>query len=117
MRRGGAAWVAIALVACLAARAAAANDLLELYHLAQNHDAPLQAALAQRDAAIEAKPQALALLLPQVGATASAQRERIGDQLPTATTAAGTTVANCQIGTGAVNYVCFGDAHAYGLTL
>jgi len=60
---------------------AAANDLLQLFHLAQNHDATLQAALAQRDAAIEAKSQALALLLPQVSASASAERLRIGEQL------------------------------------
>ncbi len=46
------------------APAAVANDLLRLYHLAQDHDAILQAARAQRDSAIEAKPQALALLLP-----------------------------------------------------
>ena len=96
---------------------AAANDLLQLYHLAQNHDATLQAALAQRDAAIEAKPQALALLLPQVSANASADRLRIGEQLIAPQTVAGTTITGCQIAAGAQNEVCYGDGHGYGLSL
>jgi outer membrane protein TolC len=86
MRRGWGAWVLAVVVGAFAARGAAANDLLQLYQLAQNHDATLQATLAQSDAAIEAKPQALALLLPQVSANASAERLRIGEQLPTAET-------------------------------
>jgi outer membrane protein len=109
--------VLVGVVGSFAARGAAANDLLQLYHLAQSHDATLQAALAQRDAAIEAKPQALALLLPQVSANASAERLRIGEQLLAPQTAAGTTVTGCQVAAGAANEVCFGDAHGYGLSL
>ena len=116
-RSGGwGAWLLAAVVAC-AAPVAAANDLLQLYHLAQKHDATLQAALAQRDAAIEAKPQALALLLPQVSANASAERERLGEQLIAPQTVASTTITGCQIAAGAATQVCFGDGHGYGLNL
>jgi outer membrane protein len=117
MGRGWGAWLLAAIVGPLAPPVAGANDLLQLYHLAQTHDATLQAALAQRDAAIEARPQALALLLPQVSATASAERLRIGEQLLSPQTVAGTTITGCQIAAGAANEVCFGDAHGYGLNL
>jgi outer membrane protein len=100
-----------------AAPMASANDLLDLYRLAKNHDATLQAALAQRDAAIEAKPQALAALLPQVSANASAERERLGEQLIAPQTVASTTITGCQIAAGAATQVCFGDGHGYGLNL
>jgi len=51
-----------------------------------------------RDAAIEARPQALAPLLPQFSANASAGREREGSQETAATTAATTTqAANCTL--------------------
>jgi outer membrane protein len=117
MRRGRGTWVlAAVLVGSFTARGAGANDLLQLYHLAQNHDATLQAALAQRDSAIEAKPQALALLLPQVSANASAERLRTGEEFA-GPTVAGTTITGCQIAAGAANEVCFGDAHGYGLSL
>jgi outer membrane protein len=101
----------------VAAPAAVANDLLRLYHLAQDHDAILQAARAQRDSAIEAKPQALALLLPQVSASAAAQRLRIGEQLLAPQSTAGSTLTGCPVAAGAANVVCFGDAHGYGLSL
>src|SRR3984885_7222513 len=118
MRRARGTWVLVAvLLGSFAARGAAANDLLQLYHLAQNHDATLQAALAQRDAALEAKPQALALLLPQVSANASAERERLGEQLIAPQTIASTTITGCQIAAGAATQVCFGDGHGYGLNL
>jgi outer membrane protein len=113
-------WGALGLAALLgvcAGSMASANDLLQLYQLAQNHDSILQAALAQRDAAIESKPQALALLLPQVSANASDERLRIGEQLLAPQTVAGTTITGCQIAAGAANEVCFGDGHGYGLTL
>lgn len=112
-------WVALLLMAVSGATAvpvASANDLLDLYHLAEKHDATLQAAVAQRDAAIEAKPQALALLLPQVSVNADAERLRIGQQLAEQTVA-GTTITGCQIAAGAANEVCFGDSHGYGLSL
>jgi outer membrane protein len=116
-RAGWGPWVLAVVLGPCALPVAGANDLLQLYHLAQNHDATLQAALAQRDAAIEAKPQALALLLPQVSANASAERERLGEQLIAPQTVASTTITGCQIAAGATTQVCFGDGHGYGLNL
>ncbi len=58
-----------ALLLCAAASlpgAASANELLRAYDLAQQNDMQFQAATAQRDAAIEAKPQARAAFLPQI---------------------------------------------------
>src|SRR5580700_3631303 len=55
-----------------------ANDLKQLYELALMRDTVLQIALFQRDASVEVHPQALASLLPQVSASASATRERAG---------------------------------------
>jgi outer membrane protein len=118
MRRRGWWESALAAVAlCLCLPVASANDLLQLYHLAEKHDATLQAALAQRDAAIESRPQALAALLPQVSASASAERERLGEQLIAPQTVASTTITGCQIAAGAATQVCFGDGHGYGLSL
>ncbi len=116
-RRGWGFSGLMVLIGLCLVRMASANDLLQLYHLAQNHDASLQAALAQRDAAIESKPQALALLLPHVSANASAERLRIGEQLLAPQLVAGTTITGCQIAAGAATEVCFGDIHGYGLSL
>ncbi|PTU32793.1 TolC family outer membrane protein [Stenotrophobium rhamnosiphilum] len=58
-----------ALLLCAAVSlpgAASANELLRVYELAQQNDMQFQAAAAQRDAAIEAKPQARAAFLPQI---------------------------------------------------
>lgn len=57
------------LLLCAAAAmpaAASANELLHAYELAQQNDMQFQAAAAQRDANIEAKPQARAAFLPQI---------------------------------------------------
>jgi len=106
----GAAFVAGANFAC-------ANDLLDLYRLALSRDAVLQAATYQRDAAIEARPQALAQWLPQVNASASAGRERQGVQETAATSAVTTTqAANCTLSDQQTQY-CYTNTHAYGLTL
>ena len=97
---------------------ACANDLLSLYRLALSRDAVLQAATYQRDAAIEARPQALAQLLPQFSANASAGRERQGSPETAATTAATTTqAANCTLSSDQPTQYCYTDTHAYGLTL
>ncbi|MGH8115665.1 MAG: hypothetical protein ACREPS_11530, partial [Rhodanobacteraceae bacterium] len=73
--------VAVAVaVGALTARPAAANDLLRLYQLAQTQDTVLQSARFARDAAIEARPQALAQWLPQLQGTVAAERERLGEQ-------------------------------------
>src|SRR4051812_27930417 len=97
------------------AKLARANDLLDLYRLALSRDAVLQAATYQRDAAIEARPQALAQLLPQVSANASAGRERQGVQAAGATVTT-TQAANCTLSDQQTQY-CYTNTHAYGLTL
>ena len=48
---------------------AQANELMDYYQLAFRNDAELRAARFQRDAALEAKPAARALLLPQLSAS------------------------------------------------
>ena len=53
-----------------------AGDLMNLYTLAQQQDQTLQAAMHQRDASVEAHPQALAALLPQISGTAEIDRNR-----------------------------------------
>jgi outer membrane protein len=116
-RGGWAPWILAVVWGPCTLPVAGANDLLQLYHRAQDHDAILQAALAQRDASIEAKPQALAALLPQVSASASAERERLDEQLIAPQTVASTTITGCQIAAGAATQVCFGDGHGYGLNL
>jgi outer membrane protein len=111
MRRYSVALIAIAL----AAQAASANDLKQLYELALSRDAALQAAGFQRDAAVEARPQALAQWLPQISASASAARERAGfdgSQL-----AAGSEAADCALTAAAGTQHCNGTAHSFGLNL
>jgi outer membrane protein len=56
---------------------ARANDMLEAYRQAQAQDTTLQAAMYQRGAAIEARPQALAAFLPQLDANANLARDKI----------------------------------------
>jgi len=55
---------------------AGANGLLDAYHQAQEQDQTFQAAEHQRDASIEAKPQAWSVLLPQVTGQGSIERDR-----------------------------------------
>jgi outer membrane protein len=90
------------------------NDLLELYRLALARDAVLQAATYQRDAAIEGRPQALAQLLPQLTASASAGREREGQQTTVVPT---NQAANCVLADDRQMENCYSNTHAYGLTL
>jgi outer membrane protein len=93
---------------------AGANDLLSLYQLALTRDATLAAATYQRDAAIEVRPQALAQLLPQLGAQAGASRERAGFETGALLSS---VAANCVLsGNGQMEH-CYGDVHNYGLTL
>jgi outer membrane protein len=56
---------------------AGANGLLDAYHLAQEQDQTFQAALHQRDASIEARPQAWSALLPQLTGQGSWDRNRL----------------------------------------
>lgn len=54
--------------------AATANDLLDSYHEALDQDRTLLAAQYARDAAVEAKPQAVSAFLPRLTATGSHER-------------------------------------------
>src|ERR1700730_13424475 len=91
-----------------------ANDLDQLYELALTRDTVLQVAHFQRDANVEARPQALASLLPQVSASASATRERAGYD---ASQIAGGSNAGCALGADAGTQHCYGTARALGLNL
>ncbi|MDG4548920.1 MAG: TolC family outer membrane protein [Candidatus Contendobacter sp.] len=62
------------IVAVLCGRPAGAEDLLQVYHQALDSDPVLKAAAASREASQEAKPQARALLLPNIGVTADQGR-------------------------------------------
>jgi outer membrane protein len=97
----------------LAAKLAAANDLEALYGLALTRDASLRAAGFQRDAAIEARPQALAQWLPQVSAGASATRERAGFDLGPST---GSRAADCALNVAGMQH-CYGTVHSLGISL
>ncbi len=59
------------MVAALFGQPAGAEDLLQVYRQSLESDPALKAAAASRQASQEAKPQARALLLPNVGVTAS----------------------------------------------
>src|SRR5277367_4265433 len=105
-------WAVIVLA--LAARYAAANDLKQFYELALTRDTTLQAAHFQRDALVEARPQAIAQWLPQIAANASAARERAGfDSGP----AQGNTAADCAISSTATSQRCYGTVHSLGLNM
>ncbi|QXP90646.1 TolC family outer membrane protein [Methylococcus capsulatus] len=66
-----------ALLLSLLAPAASAVDLLGVFDLALQYDPRLHAAQAQRDAALENKPQAVARLLPTVSATTGLTRQMV----------------------------------------
>ena len=91
-----------------------ANDLKQLYELALMRDTVLQIAHFQRDVSVEVHPQALASLLPQVSASASAARERAG--YDSYSPAAGASTA-CAQGTDGGAQHCYGTARALGLNV
>jgi outer membrane protein len=101
----------------LAADAAGANDLRQLYALALLRDASLQAAVFQRDAAIESRPQALAQWLPQISASTSAARERfsfdVSQQLP----GNPLSIVGCALSSTGTTQQCSGTQRAFGLNL
>jgi outer membrane protein len=67
----------LTLVACfLSFHSVAAADLVAVYQRALQNDPQLREAEANRLAALESKPQALAALLPQISGTALASKER-----------------------------------------
>ncbi len=103
------------MLAMLLAGGADANDLKQLYELALTRDATLQAASFQRDAAIEARPQALAQWLPQLSANASVTRERLAyDNSPSILNS---QAADCALAGNADAQRCYGTARDLGLTL
>jgi outer membrane protein len=91
-----------------------ANDLKQLYELALMRDTVLQIAHFQRDASVEVQPQALASLLPQVSANASATRERAGYDASQISSASG---ASCALSADAGAQHCYGTARVLGLNL
>jgi outer membrane protein len=96
------------------ANLAAANDLKQFYELALTRDTTLQSAQFQRDALIEARPQAIAQWLPQIGANAAAVRERAEfDSGP----ALGNQAADCAISSTATTQRCYGTAHSLGVSM
>jgi outer membrane protein len=95
---------------------ARANDLQRLYELAVAHDATLQAADFGRAADIEARPQALSQLLPQLSASASANRERAGFENQ-AIPVAGTLNASCALASTSGLQHCYGNAQQLELSL
>jgi len=99
----------------LLAKPAAANDLSQLYELALTRDATLQAASFQRDASIEARPQALAQLLPQLSASASAARDR--ETYESAQLAGSIDTVNCVPYADASMQRCFGNTRGVALNL
>src|ERR1700761_1568157 len=66
----------LALILCLFASSAPAADLLAVYQRALQNDPQLREAEATRLAALEAKPQALSALLPQLSGNGTISRER-----------------------------------------
>jgi outer membrane protein len=106
--------IILMVLATSAAMPAEGNDLLRLYQQALAHDATLQAATSQRDAAIEVKPQAIAGLLPQVAAQAGADRERAGFETGALLSS---VAANCVLSASGQTEHCYGNVHSYGLTL
>jgi outer membrane protein len=106
--------VLILLTVLSGSRPVRANDLEDLYRLARSRDAALAIATFQRDATKEAKPQAIAQLLPQISAGASAERERLG--YDNATLGPG-PVANCAPSIDARGERCYATARGLSITL
>jgi outer membrane protein len=99
----------------LLAKSAAANDLSQLYELALTRDATLQAASFQRDASIETRPQALAQLLPQLSASASAARDR--ETYQSSQLAGSIDTVNCVPYADASMQRCFGNTRGVAVNL
>ena len=73
--------ICLALVLAVTARAAA-DDLVSVFTLALDADPQYQAAIASHEAALEAVPQSLALLLPNINLRADVSRNRFHDRKP-----------------------------------
>ncbi len=68
--------LALCLIALTLASHASAENLLDIYHLAQQNDAQLKGAEAARLAVLESKPQSRALLFPTFSASANTTANR-----------------------------------------
>jgi len=101
---------------CMSVTAAPAADLLAVYQRALQNDPQLREAEANRLAALEAKPQALSALLPQLSGTGTVSREKdtgSNDTTQPVTTAPGTTVLETFPFNGRVDTT----THRYGVDL
>jgi outer membrane protein len=74
--------ILVSFVWVLLPAAAAADDLLSIYRLAQQSDPRLKAAEAAHAAALEAVPQAIAVLLPDISLGADISRDRFHNRKP-----------------------------------
>jgi outer membrane protein len=74
----------------------------------------LLAAQFARDAAVEARPQAVAQWLPQLGASAAETRERMGFN---GSAAQGGSAADCAISSTATSQHCYGNSRSLGVNL
>lgn len=103
-------WLPVASV--LLAGSVSANDLIDLYRLALTRDATIHAAGFKRDAAIEARPQALQPLFPELSVDASVVRERAGYN-PLLSN--GTSGVDCAIVESSTSSHCYGTARSLGI--
>src|SRR5450755_574373 len=71
--------LAVVLWALALPGAAAADDLIKVYEDALQSDPQMREAAATRQATLEAKPQARALLLPQITGSASIEKDRTSE--------------------------------------
>jgi outer membrane protein len=71
--------LAVALWALVLPGAAVADDLVKVYEDALQSDPQMREATATRMATLEAKPQARAMLLPQINGTASVEKDRTNE--------------------------------------
>jgi len=106
------------LAVCLSASPAPAADLLAVYQRALQNDPQLREAEATRLAALEAKPQALSALLPQLSGTGIVTREKDTGSTNT------TEPTSSPTGTGSVGLISFPfdgridtTTHRYGVDL
>jgi outer membrane protein len=107
--------LAAALMVLLWTGSVQANDLSQLYELALIRDTTLEAARFQRDAAIEVRPQALAALLPQVSAGATAARDR--ETYESSAPVLGLNTVDCPAYANASMQRCVGNTHTFGVNL
>lgn len=115
-------WITLGALA-LVSPTVKGNDLLRLYQLARSHDATLATTAFARDAAAELPSQARAQLLPQLQASASADRERVGSLSSGSYAGSGTSAAlsgslsDCTAMAAGLLQHCTGNQHSVSLTL